>query len=77
MESLTPRQTDLVNAVRRHWADRGLPPSLRELADELELSLGRTCTLVQECEAKGAVQRDPGVYRSIRVVVPRCERRKA
>lgn len=76
MQPLTPRQADLVTAVRRHWAEHAIPPSLAELAQALGLSTARACRLVHECEAKGAVARDPGKYRSIRATT-RATRQRA
>jgi SOS-response transcriptional repressor LexA len=75
MQPLTPRQTDLVSAVRRHWATRRIPPTLADLADTLDLSISRTSTLVEECQAKGVIARDPGKYRSIRPAASSPRRR--
>lgn len=66
MRPLTPRQTDLVTAVHRHWATRKIPPTLADLAQRLDLSVTRTSVLVRECQDRGAIAREPGKYRSIR-----------
>ncbi len=73
-ESLTPRQRDFTQTVAALSRRRGIPPTLAEVAAELEISLARSVQLADQCQARGLVTRERRVARSLRVV-DRKERR--
>lgn len=65
---LSPRQKQLCETIETLTAARGFSPSVRELARTMNVSIARVSQLVASSEAKGAVAREPGLARSIRVV---------
>lgn len=67
-KTLSPRQEQLVEAVRRLTAQRGFSPSLAELARELGCSLCRAKSLADTAKARGFLLYEPRVARSYRVV---------
>ena len=67
---LSRRQEQLVETIAKLTADRGYPPSMREVATAMNVSFGRVGQLARTTEAKGAIARDPNVARSWRVVHP-------
>lgn len=75
-ERLSPRQRDFTRAVAALAKQRGIPPTLRELAAELGVSVPRVATLADACESRGAVTRERRVARSIRVAQPGKRTRK-
>ena len=66
--TLSPRQEQLVDAVSRLTAQRGFPPSLKELADTIGVSLCRAKSLADVAVRRGFLLHDPRVARSWRVV---------
>jgi len=67
-ESLTPRQRDFTQTVAALSRRRGIPPTLAEVAAEMEISEARAIQLADSCQARGAVKRERRVARSLRVV---------
>ena len=65
---LSERQKDFARAVSGLTKKRGIPPTLIELAGELNVSLARAAQLAAACEARGVVTRERRVARSLRVV---------
>ena len=68
---LTARQSEVLAAIASSIADRGYPPSIRELAGLVGLSVefpngitGHVRALIR----KGYVSRDAGVARGLRVI---------
>ena len=74
MLPLTRRQCDFTRAVGTLTRRRGIPPTLAEVAAEMEVSEARAIQLADSCQARGAVKRERRVARSLRVV-DRKERR--
>ena len=72
---LTERQRDLVEAVETLTAERGYPPTMRECAERLSLSLTRAAMLADAAVARGALTHDRHVARSWRVVKKSSQRR--
>lgn len=64
------RERQLLEAIDRLTTDCGYPPTMRELAPELGVSLTRIAQLMAACEQAGFIQRAPRVARSYRVVWP-------
>lgn len=67
-KSLSPRQRQLVDAIERFTRERRYCPTLRELADDLGLSLTRVKGLADDAERRGAITHSPRCSRSWRVV---------
>ena len=66
--SLTPRQAEILEAIRSHIAGHGRPPSRPELARALGLaSTNAVFKHLATLERKGAIELDPGLARGIRV----------
>lgn len=65
---LSPRMTQLVEAVVRLTAKHGYPPTVRELAEEINAAPGRAAALAAEAERRGRLTRTPRAHRSLRVV---------
>lgn len=65
---LSPRQAQLVEVVEQLTAKTGYPPSSREIAAEMRVHPSRVNQLIATAAARGAVTRDPGKMRSVRVV---------
>jgi repressor LexA len=66
---LTPRQNELLEIIRRHIADTGMPPSRPELARLL--GIASTNGVFKHLDAlarKGAIELIPGLARGIRVL---------
>src|SRR5512142_3477426 len=66
--SLTPRQAEILEAIRSHIAEHGRPPSRPELARALGLaSTNGVFKHLAALERKGAIALDPGLARGIRI----------
>jgi repressor LexA len=66
--SMTPRQLDVVIAVRNFRHLHGYGPTLCELADQLGVSQPTISQHVTELVKKGVLKRDPGKWRSLEIV---------
>jgi SOS-response transcriptional repressor LexA len=66
--TLSPRQAELVAVVERLTAQAGYPPSCREIAAVMGVHYSRAHQLIASAAARGAVARDPGKMRSVRVL---------
>jgi repressor LexA len=64
---LSKRQEQLCRTIETLTADRGFPPSVREIAAAMGVHASRAAQLVRTAEARGAVAREPRVARSLRV----------
>jgi SOS-response transcriptional repressor LexA len=71
--SLTDRQAQLCATIDRLATERGYPPSMSEVADEMRFSISRIAELARSAERKGALTRAPGIARSWRVVKPEAK----
>lgn len=69
-DPLSPRQRQFVQTIERLTADRGFPPSLREVAAEMGVHFTRAHQLANTTAAKGFVRREPRVARSLVVTKP-------
>ena len=69
-KKLSPRMSQLVNAVASLTKEHGYPPSICELASEIKSSKGRAYALSIEAERRGYLTRNRNVHRSMKVVDP-------
>ena len=66
--ALTPRQAEILEAIRTHMGEHGRPPSHPELARVLGLaSTNAVFKHLEALEKKGAIERAPGLARGIRL----------
>lgn len=68
IETVTPPQQRLLDAITAHLAREGMPPTLRELADELGQGVASVYKLVQRLERNGYVGRTAGKSRSLTIL---------
>src|SRR5579859_1062750 len=64
-EILSPPQRRVMDAIAIHVAEQGIAPTLRELADQLELAVGTVQRLIGRLERNGYVARTEGKSRSL------------
>jgi repressor LexA len=70
VEELTTRQRRILEFIRDAVNDRGYPPSIREICDEVGLtSTSSVHSQLQTLEKKGFIRRDPTKPRAIEVYV--------
>jgi repressor LexA len=63
---LTKRQQEILKVVQDHIAERGYPPTVREIGDAVGLTSSSTVHAhLQALEARGALKRDPSKPRAI------------
>lgn len=68
---LTARQTEVLDFIRDFIAQYGYSPSMRDIAEGIGFALKGAQDHVTALERKGAIERDKGVARSIRIASPR------
>jgi len=69
--ALTARQRLILETIRASVADRGYPPSMREIGEAVGLTSTSSVThQLSSLEAKGYLRRDPHRPRAIEVVMP-------
>jgi len=66
--TLTPRQTSVLHAVETLTAQQGYPPTSREIARYAGLSESRVRQHLEAIEHRGAISREVGTARGIRIV---------
>jgi len=68
-EMLTARQRDVLAFIRTSIAERGYPPSIREIGDAVGLSsLNSAHYQLRALERKGVLRRDPTRSRAITIM---------
>lgn len=65
MQEATDRQREVLETIRRLARGRGYPPTVREIADELEIQPNAVMGHLRLLEAKGLITRTPGKGRTI------------
>src|SRR5680860_34807 len=71
MEDMTARQREILDLIRSTVADRGYPPSVREIGDALGLRSPSTVhSHLSSLVRTGHLRRDPSKPRAIEVVEP-------
>ncbi len=65
MPHLAPKQARVLDFIGRAIADYGRPPTFREIARRLSLSLATVRDHVKALKAKGAISGEPGKARSL------------
>ena len=68
-EALTDRQREVLDSIREHIQEWGLPPSRSELAEKLGLAFGSAVNYhLKALERKGWIQLNPGKDRGIQLL---------
>lgn len=63
------REKAMVRFVISYSKERGYPPSMREIAKELGIASSSTVwKFMHQCNDKGLIEMDPGVFRGLRVL---------
>ncbi len=71
MESLTPRQTEVLQLIREHLDANGIPPTRAEIARALGFrSANAAENHLRALARKGAIAMQPGASRGIRLLEP-------
>lgn len=68
VEHLTERQETILRCIRHTIADRGDAPTVREISKAVGLAVGAVHYQLRELEAKGAIVRESGRPRGIRLL---------
>lgn len=68
---LTPRQQRVLHVIRDSVADRGYPPSMREIGEKVGLTSSSSVShQLRTLESKGFIKRDPKRPRALEVLLP-------
>lgn len=71
METLPDRQAALLDFLRRYQREQGMAPSITDICRHFGYRSPRAAAeLLEKLEARGAIRREPGLRRSIRVLWP-------
>lgn len=66
--NLTPRQLDVLVAIRNYRHLHGMAPTMQELADQLGTSKVTIFEHIEALERKGVIRRNPHMLRSLEIV---------
>lgn len=70
MEVLTKRQKDVLDVIKKFMASNGYPPTVREIAEIMNLSSPATIQVHLEClEKKGYIKKHGNMNRTIELLV--------
>jgi repressor LexA len=70
---LTERQQEVLHFIRRRVAEKGYPPSIREIGLEFSIkSTNGVRTILQALERKGEIRRSPMLSRGIELMHPQA-----
>lgn len=76
-ETLTPRQTRILDTLRASVEDRGYPPTLREIGSAVGLaSSSSVAHQLKVIEKKGWIRRDPNSPRALTILDDEIERER-
>jgi repressor LexA len=68
---LTPRQQRILGFLKESIENRGYPPSIREIGEQVGLASSSSVAYqLRELEAKGFIRRDPNRPRAVEVFLP-------
>ena len=71
MDKLTDRQKDILDIIKRSIADKGYPPTVREIGAKIGLSSSATTQFhLNKLEEKGYIKKDSSKNRTIELLVP-------
>jgi len=68
MKALSVKQKNILDVIKRKIEEKGFPPSIREIADEVGLkSTSTVAGHLTRLERKGYITRTPGTSRAISI----------
>lgn len=67
VEYLTPRREEILRIIRLAITDEGDAPTVAEIAEQVGLRPSSVHYQLRELETKGAIHRQPGTARGIRL----------
>lgn len=70
MPRLSKKQSQILMCIRRHIAETGYPPTLREIAMKTNIALTTVYQNIGLLQAKGHLERNEGTARGLRLVGP-------
>ncbi|MBE6147017.1 MAG: transcriptional repressor LexA [Firmicutes bacterium] len=71
MEKLTARQADILDTIKKFIADKGYPPTVREIGAMIGLSSSATIHFhLTKLEEKGYIKKDNSKNRTMELLVP-------
>ena len=69
MEVLTKRQNDVLNVIKKFMATNGYPPTVREIAEIMNLSSPATIQVhLEKLEEKGYIKKHGNMNRTIELL---------
>lgn len=68
MNEATERQREILRYISEFITENAYPPSIREIADNFDMSAKGAYDHVTALEKKAYIKRDPKISRSIRVL---------
>lgn len=68
IDSITPAQERVLKAIETFIAREGMSPTMRELADRLEMGTGSVFKQIERLERNGYIERGTGKSRSLTVL---------
>ena len=68
MRGLTERQTECLDFIKAYIQSNSYPPSIREIAAHLKISIPGTNNKLLALQQKGKITRVPGIARGILVI---------
>lgn len=70
-EGLTQKQADVYNTIVAFSIENGYPPTIRDLCEKLNKSIGAIQSCLKILERKDFIEREPNKTRTIKVVYER------
>jgi repressor LexA len=67
LKELTDKQNDVLSFVIEYITAHGRPPTLREVADEFDISVGGAIGMLNALEKKNYIEKEPGSRRGIKL----------
>lgn len=68
IDTITPAQERVLKAIEAHIAREGMSPTIREVADRLEVAVGGVFKIIERLERNGYVGRASGKSRTLTVL---------
>ena len=70
-EGLTAKQADVYNTIMAFSIENGYPPTIKDICDKLNKSIGAIQCSLRILERKGFIEKEPNKTRTIKVVYDR------
>lgn len=70
-EGLTQKQADVYNTIMAFSIENGYPPTIKDICNKLNKSIGAIQCSLRILERKGFIEKEPNKTRTIKVVYDR------